>query len=50
MEGEFLISGIRGRRVRSNLNGLSDHFVLCGFGRMGMEVAQTLEPQWVCRF
>ena len=50
MEGEFLISVNRGRGVGNKLTGLSDHFVLCGFGRMGMEVAQTLEPRWVCRF
>jgi len=45
VEGEFLISLIRGRRLRRKMTRLSDHFVLCGFGRMGIEVAQTLERE-----
>ena len=44
IEGEF---GIRlGRqRMESQINKLHDHFILCGFGRVGRRIAHTLKQE-----
>lgn len=41
VEGE-LTGGARERRMRSAIESLSDHVIICGFGRVGLSVAREL--------
>jgi voltage-gated potassium channel len=46
--GEFVVSGqlrdyLRGRRMREEIDGLRDHYIVCGFGRVGRQVAADVE-------
>jgi len=41
LEGEFGIR-IGRRRMESEINKLKNHFIVCGFGRVGQEIATTL--------
>jgi voltage-gated potassium channel len=44
--GEFA-AGVRRRRVRRRLGALHDHFVICGFGRVGRAAAEDLTREGV---
>ena len=41
VEEEFLRSFLRRRRMESRLSRMSDHFIVCGFGRVGRSVAEA---------
>jgi voltage-gated potassium channel len=43
LEGEFDI--FRRRRMEAKIKSLSDHFILCGYGRVGESIANTLKDQ-----
>ena len=43
LEGEF--GTFRRRRMEARIKGLSEHFILCGFGRVGESIATTLKDQ-----
>ena len=42
VEEQFLANFLRRRRMEGRLAGMSDHFIICGFGRVGNEVARQL--------
>ncbi len=42
-EGEYGI--FRRRRMEAKIKGLKDHFILCGYGRVGEAIASTLKDQ-----
>ena len=44
---EVLRGLVRRHRMRAQLARLTDHFIVCGFGRVGREVAFTLQEQSV---
>ena len=41
MEEEFLRSFLRRQRMESRLSRMRDHFIVCGFGRVGRSVAEA---------
>ena len=41
VEEEFLRSYLRRRRMESRLSRMKDHFIVCGFGRVGRSVAEA---------
>jgi voltage-gated potassium channel len=43
LEGEF--GTFRRRRMESKIKSLNDHFILCGYGRVGEAIASTLRDQ-----
>ena len=47
VEQEVLRSIVRRHRMRSKLSRLKEHFIICGFGRVGRAVAATLQEQSV---
>ncbi len=47
VEEQFFANFLRRRRMESKLAGLSDHFIICGFGRVGQEVARQLANEAV---
>jgi voltage-gated potassium channel len=40
-------AGVRRRRVRRRLGGLDDHFVICGFGRVGRAAAEDFAREGI---
>lgn len=46
LEGE-LASILGGQRMKGRIQSLSDHYVLCGFGRVGEEIAKEFEARGV---
>ena len=47
VEDEFLRSFLRRRRMQSRLSRMRDHFIVCGFGRVGAAVAAEFARQSV---
>lgn len=47
VEEQFLVNFLRRRRMEGRLAGISDHFIICGFGRVGREVARQLKGEGV---
>jgi voltage-gated potassium channel len=47
VEEEVLKSFVRRRRMKTRLAGLNKHFILCGFGRVGREVALDFQKEGV---
>ena len=45
VEEQFLANFLRRRRMEGRLAGMSDHFIICGFGRVGKEVARQLQGE-----
>ena len=45
VEGEALRSFVRRRRMRTRLAGERNHYILCGFGRVGREVARAFHSE-----
>lgn len=43
VEGEFIRGFVRRRRMTTKLAVLRDHYILCGYGRMGAEVARSFQ-------
>jgi voltage-gated potassium channel len=43
LEGEFGL--FRRRRMEARIKNLTDHFILCGYGRVGESIANTLKEQ-----
>ena len=43
VEGEFIRGFVRRRRMTTRLAELRDHYILCGYGRMGTEVARSFQ-------
>lgn len=43
LEGEFGM--FRRRRMEAKIKGLKDHYILCGYGRVGEAIASTLKDQ-----
>src|ERR1019366_2774434 len=49
MVAEFFVAGHLGellaaRRMQKTIDSLSDHYIVCGFGRVGGQVARDLQP------
>ena len=42
VEGQILTTLVRRRRMKARWSGLNQHFILCGYGRVGTEVARIL--------
>lgn len=38
----FLLGSFQGRRIRKMISRLKDHYIICGYGRVGKEIAKTL--------
>src|SRR4030043_594325 len=38
----FLLGSFQGRRVKKMISKLKNHYIICGFGRVGKEIAKTL--------
>ena len=47
IEGGVLIDFVRRRRMQARLESTSDHYVVCGFGRVGKAVAKALQSEEV---
>ena len=45
VEEEILRTLFRRRRMRTQMAKLRNHFIVCGFGRVGREVALTLQQE-----
>ena len=45
VEEQFLANFLRRRRMEGRLAGISDHFIICGFGRVGKEVGRQLAEE-----
>ena len=45
VEEQFIANFLRRRRMEGRLAGLSGHFIICGFGRVGKEVARQLAEE-----
>ncbi len=45
VEEQLLGNFLRRRRMETRLAGISDHFIICGFGRVGKEVARQLTEE-----
>lgn len=43
--GEIFQSTLRNRRMKKEMQKLKDHFIVCGYGRVGKEVAKELKKQ-----
>ena len=47
VEEEVFAAFVRRRRMRSTLAGMRNHYILCGFGRVGKEVARAFATEGV---
>jgi voltage-gated potassium channel len=45
IEEQFISNFLRRRRMEGKLAEIADHFIICGFGRVGREVARQLERE-----
>jgi voltage-gated potassium channel len=41
----FLLGSFQGRRVKKMISKLKNHYIICGFGRVGREIAKTLNKE-----
>jgi voltage-gated potassium channel len=41
----FLMGNFEGRRLKKMISRLKNHYIICGFGRVGDEIAKALEKQ-----
>jgi voltage-gated potassium channel len=46
LEGQFGIT-LRRRRMKTEIAKLKEHFILCGYGRMGQEIAHTFNDEGI---
>jgi len=46
LEGQFGIN-LRRRRMKTEIAKLKEHFILCGYGRMGQEIAHTFNDEGI---
>jgi voltage-gated potassium channel len=46
LEGQFGIT-LRRRRMKTEIAKLKEHFILCGYGRMGKEIASTFNDEGI---
>jgi voltage-gated potassium channel len=46
LEGQFGVT-LRRRRMKTEIAKLKEHFILCGYGRMGQEIAHTFNEEGI---